>query len=297
MGRVFKILFYTYVILLAGWVTYKNLMLRSYGKTKVPFQQSTQQCYQGGPDWKFCTHTYANTDPSAYLYVLHGRGGDENFWQEGVGYSGLLQQYLQNSQRKIPMPITISFGDTWIVTRRMTRPDTGLMERFEKEVFRVIEEKLGRPKYRLLIGNSMGALNALTISLEMRDKFLRVIALCPPLFQLSPYDHWHKVMEFARRTGAEPRSIMTIIGMGRNLFSNTDEWLLFNPIEKVKGVQFKTRPQYYISAGTRDEYGIFEGAFLFVQRLRKTSAMIYWRPNSGGHCSVDIQSVGKFLEL
>ncbi len=297
MWKAIKYLFYAYVIILAGFVTYKGLLTRSFGGLKVPFVAPEKKCYQGGKDWKYCVFLTPTTDTTTFLYSFHGRGGDENFWSEGKGYTALLQNVWQKQLAKVPLVITVSFGETWVVSKKMSKDDTGLMERFQNEVFPIIEKSIGRPQQRMLIGNSMGALNALTVALEMPRHFQKVAALCPPLFKISPFDRWHKLMNFAHRTGAHPQSILTIVGLGRRLFVNVDEWLQFNPLEKVKTVSFESRPQFYLTAGTRDEFGLYEGVEAFVLQLQKTRAMTYWHPNTGNHCSVDIKSLANFLEI
>lgn len=276
-------------------MTYKSLLKRSYGRAQITFNPPIKTCNQGGTDWIYCVHKGPNTDSKSFLYVLHGKGGNENFWYEGRHYTGLLQQHWQKQNRKIPLVITVSFGGTWLVTKKMSKPNTGLMERFRTEVFPVIESQLGQPKQRMLLGNSMGALNALTISLDMNQHFSKVAALCPPIFALSPYDRWQKVVDFTVRTGAHPASVATIIGLGRQTFANSDEWLKFSPLEKIRTVQFQRHQKFYITAGTHDKFGLFEGVDKFVQGLRATAAVTEWRPNSGGHCAVDIPSLANFL--
>ena len=293
--KVLKYIFYTYVILLAGYVTYKTVMGIRLGQQRVAFTQAKRQCYQGGDDWRYCVSDAEKARTNTYLYVFHGKGEDEKMWSNPANYSALLQDYWQWNDSKVPRVITISFGPAWLVTSQMSKLHTGLLERFRTEVFPSIEQALGKPKKRFLLGDSMGGLNVLTIALGMPKNFSRVAALCPPIYTLSPFAGVAKILKFAINSGVKPKALLIFLGLGRYYFSNEEEWLKFSPLEKIKTVQFKPHQKFYISAGLRDRYGLYAGARKFTDRLKRSGARAYWRPNSGDHCSVDVESLGDFL--
>ena len=296
MKKFFRSLFMVYVICLATYVSYQKLMALRIGKQQVGRMEPLEFCHER-TDWKYCVYEGVNTDPEVYLYYFHARGQNEKSWKQATSYPAMLQKYWQDKKYRFPKVVSVSFGPTWLATAKMSKPETGLEDRFRSEVFGTIEGNLGQPKKRFILGASMGGLNALTLAFSFPEHFSRVASLCPPLYTISPYSSWADVARFLGRTGAQPKALVTSLGVGRHFFSNNSEWNRFSPLERVKDVQFPKFVSYYISAGLKDEYGLYEGAELLANTLKERGVRTFWRPTSGEHCAVDIHSLGDFLHL
>ncbi len=55
------------------------------------------------------------------------------------------------------------------------------------------------------------------------------------------------------------------------------------------------RPSLYLSAGLYDRYGLYEGTERLAQRAAQRLLPTEWHPLYGGHCAIDIASLGAFL--
>lgn len=297
MKLILKYLFYTYVILLAGYFTYKGLMQKRWGSQSVSFPQPKQECFMGGTGWKYCVHSDSKTQPDTYLYVFHGKDEDEQTWMNTTVYSALLQKYWHDSNLKVPKVITISFGPVWLVTPRLSHKDTGLLERFQAEVFSKIEGHLGIPKQRFLLGESMGGLNVLSLTLHLPEYFTRVASLCPPLYSVTPYSSPPEILRLLMSSGAKPKALLTVLGIGRYLFKDDEEWKKFSPYHLLSQKSFRYFPSLYLTTGMRDDFGNYEGVSGFADMAKKKGLRVYWRPNSGDHCSIDAPSLGRFLSV
>jgi hypothetical protein len=54
-------------------------------------------------------------------------------------------------------------------------------------------------------------------------------------------------------------------------------------------------PEYYLSCGSNDPYGNFEGNEKFVASATALGIKVEWRRLRGGHCVTDPKSVADFL--
>jgi S-formylglutathione hydrolase FrmB len=296
MFRYLRILFYAYVILLALYVSVNSLLHRRWSEAQVTYTPMSQECFQGGQSWDYCVHRSAQTDRRAILYVLHGKNGNAQMWMSSSGYPALLQKYWQEDLASPPIIVTVSFGPVWLAKSSANPSTSGVLETFQSEVFKVVEDRVGRPQRRHLLGESMGALNVLALSLSFPKSFNKVAALCPPLFNESPFDEWSTWQSFLMRTGAKPKDLVTLVTMGRKMFKDDQEWRSFSPMDRVQSASFTKSQHFYISAGLKDGFGLFEGTEQFIKSLKRSGARVHWRPNSGRHCSVDIPSLARFLD-
>lgn len=282
---------------LVGYLSYKAFLNKRFGVPTVEYVRPSQECFSVS-NWRYCVHKTNNTDESVYLYVLHGKDQSENFWLKGEFYAGLLQKDWQVTHARTPVVITISFGPLWLITPKMSDPRTGLLDNFKSEIFNVIEHKLGPPQERILMGASMGGLNALTLALHMPEKFARVASLCPPLYDISPFSPLRSIVDFMIRTGAKPQPMSTALGVGRLLFKNEEEWNRFSPLAVLQSLpELKNFPPLYLSCGLWDEFGNFPAVEKFSESATSKGVNVVWRPNSGDHCAVDIQSLANFLKI
>lgn len=273
----------------------KDWLYQRKGRQEVHFIKANKECFKGGEHWRYCVYTTDNHQDDVYLYVLHGKDMSEEYWNDSSQYPAQIQKYWQEQSMRPPKVITISYGPLWFITPKMTKKDTGLLENFRNEVFQTIEKRLGEPKYRMLVGDSMGGINTLTLTFYMGELFQRVAVLCPPLYDLSPFSSWSDIWEFIKKTGARPKSMMTVFTVARVLFTNDDEWKKFSSIELMRQADAKKLPTMYVSSGLYDEFGNYDGVLELVSEAQKKGVNLQWRPLFGGHCAADIPSLAEFL--
>lgn len=297
MKRTLKTVFYSYVILLALYVSYKMVLRGRFGRQEVDFKTPTQQCFTGGKGWKYCVYETSQTRDDVYLYVFHGKGEDESTWLSAKKYSALVQKEWQDRGVPIPKVISVSFGSVWLLTPKMSHKESGLLERFHDEVINKIEGHLGQPRQRFLLGESMGGLNVLSLSLKYPHLFSRVASLCPPLYSISPYASSVEILQFIQSSGATPYAMMNALGIGRYFFADESEWIQFSPYHSIFRNRVRRFPPLYLSASLNDEFGAYEGTLAFAQKAREKGIKVYWRANSGNHCAVDAPSLAQFLGL
>jgi len=98
----------------------------------------------------------------------------------------MVQAAWQHSGALPPTVVTVSYGPTWLLAPKGEQPDSGLLQDFIEHL-PVIKDGLGAPRRRLLLGESMGDLNALVAGLTYPAQFNKVAALCPGVYNLSPF--------------------------------------------------------------------------------------------------------------
>lgn len=299
MKSILKKVFIVYVILLAGYVTFQKLIHRRYGRERASFQAPQKNCIKAGSDWTYCVHTSDLDDLSSTLYVFHGKDQSENFWTDGTTYAGLLQQYWQRKKIRHPRVVTISFGKVWIVAPPLIKHPKSLLERIHNEVIPTIEKNIGVPRRgRMLMGNSMGGLNALTYVLHQPESFKKVAILCPPVFPMSPFSSWTQLFTYAMQHGARIDSFLMTVGLGRKLVVDDKEWKQFSPLHRLETMMPPGHPPtLYITGGLRDQYGTFSATEELARKAQNKGFPVYWRPISGDHCSIDVSSLGRFFKI
>jgi hypothetical protein len=98
------------------------------------------------------------------------------------------------------------------------------------------------------------------------------------------------------RTGAEPRIVFGIWQLARRYVSNDEEWRRMSPLALIEAAAMQAaRPSLYLSGGLYDRYGLYEGAERLAQRAVQLGLPTEWHPVYGGHCAIDIASLGAFL--
>jgi S-formylglutathione hydrolase FrmB len=159
-----------------------------------------------------------------------------------------------------------------------------------------IEARVGKPRRRRLMGESMGGLNSLVLGLSQPQHFDKVAALCPNVYQESPFSPLSQIRAAMVRTGADPRIAFGIWQLARGYVSNAEEWRRISPLALIEGAAIQeARPSLYLSAGLYDRYGLYEGAERLAQGAAQRGLQTEWHPLYGGHCAIDIASLGAFL--
>lgn len=287
-----------FIILSLSFLYFLPLKASSLEKLNLPGVKS--ECYtELFPfPWKYCVYKGVEGEGRGLIYHLHGRNLDQHSWGNQDYYTGMLYQSWRDKKILFPTVVSISFGPEWILVEKNSRRTSGLYEFFFKTVLPSIEKKLGvdSPE-RLLVGESMGGINALQIALKRKKTFLKIASLCPPVAEITPFSSEQETENWRKTTGATKENVEIMKRLGLALAANPEEWKKISPLELVKNFDFVDAPAIYLSCGMYDQYGAFKGVEKLWKAFQEHNAEIIWRPLYGGHCAVDPNSLADFLTL
>lgn len=264
---------------------------------RVQYQPAEKQCFEK-PELhlKFCVYRAQNARADQLLYLFHGRNLDEQIWNDDTYFTGQLQKQWQEQKQAPPTVVGVSFGPVWLLTPKNQAPKSGLMETFVEKAMPEIEKEIHFQGERRLLGESMGGLNSLILSLQHPELFTKVASLCAPVYTVTPFSSWSEIWHAIKYTGADPRTILGIIVLAKNFVSTLADWQQIDPISLLsQRAVSASAPKYYLSAGLYDKYGLFEGVSLFVSAAKAKSIPVEWHPLYGGHCAIDVDSLASFL--
>jgi S-formylglutathione hydrolase FrmB len=268
-------------------------LTRTLGEQKVSFRAAQQYCDVSGP-MRYCVNTDSAGTNGDVIYHLHGRNLDEQVWNDETYFTAMLQAEWKSIKVVPPTVITVSYGPTWILTPEGKQPKSGLLEDF---IARLpgIESKLGKtPRRRILLGESMGGLNVLIAGLSYPQKFVKVAAVCPGVYTLSPFASLASIRAAMQRTGASPKVILGIVLLARKYTANDNEWQRISPLHLVEQAN-PSYPALYLSCGLYDDYGNYEGTQRLAEIANLRGEQTEWHPLYGGHCAIDVRSLAEFL--
>ncbi len=287
----------TLLILALGWTAWSRLT-SPYGDQKVTYSPAQKECFDGDSEktWRYCIHSLAGGDNGVIAYFLHGRNLDENIWNDDTFYTAMLQRYWADHHIKSPKVVTISFGPFWLLTPKMSTERSGLLETFTNKVIPTVEAKTGKFSERWVFGESMGGLNTLALALSTQSLFQKAASICPVVYDLSPSASISEIREMLTRTGCDPKVIFAVRQLASSYFANETEWKRFSPLSLIETADPAQTPELYMSVGLYDKYGNYEGVEKLALRAKARGFKINWRPMYGGHCVVDIPSLGEFLK-
>lgn len=292
-----KKLFVLILILALGFYFFWGFINTRPGEQRVAFVPADKECFSEASDGsRYCIYRAKQGNNGAVFYHLHGRNLDEDSWSDDTYYTALVQSYWETRGRKPPVVISVSYGPIWLLTPKNGAETSGLLETFVNHSIPKIENRLGfAPRYRGLVGESMGGLNSLIVGLSRPELFQRIVSLCPPVYHISPFDPWSAIWNEIKTTGAEPKTISGIILLSKRYVSTTAEWNAINPLELIKNFGLDHKMALYLSAPLYDKYGVFEGVSKMAQIGRERGLNITWQPLYGGHCAIDTNSVAEFM--
>lgn len=277
----------------AAWWAWQQLS-RPWGHHAVNFRPAHQQCDQEG-HLRYCVHRASDGVNGDVIYHLHGRNLEAEIWNDPTYFTAMIQAYWQSAGLLPPTVVSMSYGPVWLLTPKGQAKDSGLLDTIWSEIS-AIEARIGKPRRRLLMGESMGGLNSLVLGLSQPQRFDKVAALCPNVYTDSPFAPLSQIREAMTRTGAEPRIIFGIWKLARRHVSNEAEWRRMSPLALIEAAALQdARPSLYLSGGLYDRYGLYEGVERLAQRALQRGLPTEWHPLYGGHCAVDIASLGAFL--
>lgn len=262
------------------------------GAQKVSFRPAEEACGTSGL-LRYCVYRDRRGTNGDVVYHMHGRNLDERIWNDDTYLTALIQSEWQRRSELPPTVVTISYGSTWLLTPKGEKPDSGMLDDLMARL-PAIEGKVGRPRRRLLMGESMGGLNVLIAGLSYPSRFAKVAALCPGVYSTSPFASLSTIRATMQRTGANPKIVFGVWMMARKYAANDAEWQRVSPLALIE----RAGPGYpvlYLSNGLYDVYGNFEGTQRLADMARKRGVKTEWHPLYGGHCATDAASLAAFL--
>jgi S-formylglutathione hydrolase FrmB len=265
------------------------------GMQRVAYTPASKECGVSASGlWHYCI-SKASTVNGALAYHFHGRNHDEKTWSDDAYYTAQIQRYWAEQGLTPPTIASISFGPVWLLTQKLSGPRSGLLDVFANEVIQEIEARTGKPKYRVVFGESMGGLNTLLVALQMKGMFKKAVSFCPPLYRSSFFVPLTELREFLLRTGSDPKLIYGLRALAPQFVKDVEEWKKISPLELLDEARPSETAQIYLSAGLYDKYGNYEGAEEFLRKAKEKKFTVQWRPLYGGHCAIDIASAAEAI--
>ncbi|MBZ4401459.1 alpha/beta hydrolase-fold protein [Myxococcus faecalis] len=290
-GRRVRYLLPVVLLSIVSWFAWTELT-RSRGDQKASFPPASQVCDSEGP-LRYCINTAAAGTNGDVVYHHHGRKLDETLWNDDTYFTGMLQARWHAAGVLPPTVVTVSYGPTWLLTPKGKQEDSGLLEDFMSRL-PALEAKVGRPRRRMLLGESMGGLNVLVAGLSHPTRFAKVAALCPGVYLDSPFSSLGTLRASMERTGANPKIVFGVWLLARRYVADEAEWRRVSPLELISQAGPGT-PELYLSCGLYDAYGNYEGTERLAQLARQRGVKTEWHPLYGGHCASDVSSLADFL--
>ncbi len=288
-----RYLYWLIAAIIAALIYYAwGQVTRTRGAQKVSFRPAEEACDTSG-SLRYCVYRDRHGTNGDVVYHMHGRNLDERIWNDDTYMTALVQSEWQRRPELPPTVVTVSYGSTWLLTPKGKKPDSGLLDDLMTRL-PAIEAKIGRPRRRLLVGESMGGLNVLIAGLSYPSRFAKVAALCPGVYSISPFASLSTIRATMQRTGANPKIVFGVWMMARRYAANDAEWQRVSPLALIKRAG-PAYPALYLSNGLYDAYGNFEGSQQLVEMARRRGVTTQWHPLYGGHCATDVGSLAAFL--
>jgi pimeloyl-ACP methyl ester carboxylesterase len=279
------------VLLIGGYFSW-NYLTRRTGNQKVIFTPAQAESFTGG-NLNYTIYRAENGVSDDIIYHLHGRNLDASIWNDDTYFTSQIQAYWQRSSIKPPTVVVVSYGPVWLLTSKNSQAESGLLDDFIARLPE-IESKAGKPRHRILLGESMGGLNVLITGLSRPEIFSKIAALCPGVYLESPFSDFSTLRAATNRTGADPKIIYGVTQLAKKYVSNDEEWNAINPISLIERAD-QSYPEMYLSCGLYDNYGNFEGTEALANLAIKRGVKTTWHPLYGGHCAIDVASLADFL--
>ena len=291
MKQVLIALIILLFFVIAGYFIW-NHFTSPTGDQRVVFTPAQSQQFTSG-NLKYTVYRAENGVSDDIIYHLHGRNLDNSIWNDDTYFTAQIQAYWQKSSIKPPTVVVVSYGPVWLLTPKNSKMENGLLNDFIAQLPE-IESKIGKPKRRILLGESMGGLNVLILGLSHHEMFSKVASLCPGVYLDSPFSDLSTLRAAIKRTGADPKIVFGVTQLAKKYVSNNEEWNAISPISLIERAD-QNYPELYLSCGLYDNYGNFEGTEALANLAIKRGVKTTWHPLYGGHCVVDVASVAEFL--
>ncbi len=252
----------------------------------------------------YCVHIPTHHRSRDIVYHLHGRGGSQADWQDSFYYTQQIRTEWKKRRARLPVVISVSFGQVWLLAEKNASPYSGLFEVFTQQVMPQLENAVGGLRgRRIIFGESMGGFNTSQLALKT-NLFNKAAILCAPMSDVSPFapvdeikSHIEKSSAYDYYKKSEPDLVLNttleIAQLVQAFMPTEADYARANPLNLVQ--TSRSRTMLYIAAGFYDKYALYEGNEKFASLLTARRRHNEWRPQWGGHCAMDIPSLARFL--
>jgi len=233
------------------------------------------------------------------IYYFHGAGGDASDIYAGQ-FDELYQSLAAHFGANVPGVVSVSFGQVETMPIETQSADPVSVDELVNVAMPIVENELGfdsqHVPVRNLMGLSLGGFNALNLAGERETSFKSVSALCPALIDFDPFDA-KQVQGYITRNQSvvNPDLVNQTIQLLQSKYTKDSIWNNNDPLNKIESGKLASLP-IFISTGSEDDYGFFEGANAFVRLAQPLNKQLVWAPTTGKHCSFDNAALASFLD-
>lgn len=232
--RWLRVLLLAVALAVVAFGLYVYTRLEPRGSQRVVYTPAARTCETAPEGFTFCVFRAAQGTDGRVVYHLHGRNLDATAWNDDTYYTSMIQARWAELGRTPPVVVGVSFGNLWLLAEKNPAPRSGLLEVFRDRVLPAVEARIGPPRARVLLGESMGGINALAAGLALPGTFTRVVSLCPTLFETSPFADDAAVEAALEATGADPKRVLALRHIADEYFADEAAWRAFSPNERVR---------------------------------------------------------------
>lgn len=198
------------------------------------------------------------------LYLLHGRGDDENAWIEKGGIGQVLDRAIAAGKLKPLIVVMPAAGNSWYVDDMMPDRFGDMSKALTTDLVDGIEARyhVARCRQARAVGGlSMGGYGAMLYALDRPDLFASVFSLSGSLFSEAPDD-------IERRKPAYERIYGGVFGRP----FDEKRFLAWNVFMRLDRPSLRAQPlAIWLAAGDRDFPSILDGTVRLHNELGKRS--------------------------
>lgn len=239
-----------------------------------------------------CYRDARYTNSEDIVYYFHDMNSTEKDWFKAA--SGLPQvQRIWDKNNYRPRIVLVSFGRQKVLIKNIATPEHKF---FLTEALPFIESEyggLGQGK-RHIIGQAMGAISAINLSLRKEIFFDSISLLCPALSDVNPFARAEDIVDYASEKNISEKYLQGLIKLQKENYLSSSDWENNNPNLLLSKYNNKSRLSLYISAGG-DQYGFKYGVETFLKNAKKFGIYPKWEPVKESHCSFRVASFAQFI--
>lgn len=212
----------------------------------------------------------SNTEITTTIYLFHGGGADDAQAVQ-AGVLPLLVDTLNLHSGKNIQIVFPYIGNSFL--NKNIKSEESFSCYFLNEIIPACEERTQTSAAtRFVCGWSMGGQAALNMFLRNITLFGGVGAHFPTLINFD-FTKSDQKSEYAFRHGLDENKMSVLINDFEKVFGTYDSFLSHDPIKLIDASLNKlgSVKKIYFDVGSEDEFGLFEGAEKFNQKLREKS--------------------------
>jgi pimeloyl-ACP methyl ester carboxylesterase len=144
----------------------------------------------------------------------------------------------------------------------------------------------------------MGGFNAAQYYFKRPDVFAKVAIVCPAFTLWGPQSSKEEVQDYIKRNNANEGRVKWLRAGLKAFFPKPADWAngdVFQLVDRLTPQEAAVAPPLYLSCGTEDDFGFYEGSSKMAEALSARKVNMIWEPVPGAHCSRPYQQVAEFF--